>query len=278
MKKRTTMLALLLATGAGTCLQAQEKLTQFKVRDAITVRTPIMNDSINPKGEKYADKDLLKTPVVLDLADAPFQVLSTDTAGVLSFPKAEKDHSIYLLETSLRAERFMTGKLKVTSPARWEIFINGESKMSKENAEDSISGASTREVNLRLEPEADYEITIKLLSGSKDKAVPTLKCELIKDDKFKDITCFVSPEQKKRFALPNTVYGNRVIGVSISPDGKYLLTRYWNNHSLKRSYTYTTLSELKTGKVLLSNAKEGMRWMPKAINCIIPYRLPRATM
>ena len=50
MKKRTTMLALLLATGAGTCLQAQEKLTQFKVRDAITVRTPIMNDSINPKG------------------------------------------------------------------------------------------------------------------------------------------------------------------------------------------------------------------------------------
>ena len=56
MKKRTTMLALLLATGAGTCLQAQEKLTQFKVRDAITVRTPIMNDSINPKGEKYADR------------------------------------------------------------------------------------------------------------------------------------------------------------------------------------------------------------------------------
>ena len=62
MKKRTTMLALLLATGAGTCLQAQEKLTQFKVRDAITVRTPIMNDSINPKGEKHTAKDLLKTP------------------------------------------------------------------------------------------------------------------------------------------------------------------------------------------------------------------------
>ena len=105
MKKRTTMLALLLATGAGTCLQAQEKLTQFKVRDAITVRTPIMNDSINPKGEKYADKDLLKTPVVLDLADAPFQVLSTDTAGVLSFPKAEKDHSIYVLIGDLLACR-----------------------------------------------------------------------------------------------------------------------------------------------------------------------------
>lgn len=131
MKKRTTMLALLLATGADTCLQAQEKLTQFKVRDAITVRTPIMNDSINPKGEKYADKDLLKTPVVLDLADAPFQVLSTDTAGVLSFPKAEKDHSIYLLETSLRAERFMTGKLKVTSPAVGRFLSTENQKCQK---------------------------------------------------------------------------------------------------------------------------------------------------
>ena len=83
--------------------------------------------------------------------------------------------------------------------------------MSKENAEDSISGASTREVNLRLEPEADYEITIKLLSGSKDKAVPTLKCELIKDDKFKDITCFVSPEQKKRFA--KTMQSKKALGL-----------------------------------------------------------------
>ena len=30
MKKRTTMLALLLATGAGTCLQAQEKINPIQ--------------------------------------------------------------------------------------------------------------------------------------------------------------------------------------------------------------------------------------------------------
>ena len=52
MKKRTTMLALLLATGAGTCLQAQEKLTQFKVCDAITVRTPIMRSEERRVGKE----------------------------------------------------------------------------------------------------------------------------------------------------------------------------------------------------------------------------------
>jgi len=78
------------------------------------------------------------------------------------------------------------------------------------------------------------------------------------------VACSTDPEQKHRFSLDNTVYGNRAIAVSVSPDGKYLLTRYWDNHSLKRSRTYCELTELKTGKVLLTNLRDGMRWMPKS--------------
>lgn len=108
MKKRTMALAICLATGI--TLHAQEKLTQYKVRDAITVRTPIMNDSINPKGEKHTNKMLLQTPVVLNLPDAPMQLLSTDTAGNLHLAKAEKDSKLYLIKTQIRAERFLKGK------------------------------------------------------------------------------------------------------------------------------------------------------------------------
>ena len=53
-------LAIFLATGV--TMQAQDRLTQYKVRNAISVRTPIMNDSINPKGEKHTKKMLLQTP------------------------------------------------------------------------------------------------------------------------------------------------------------------------------------------------------------------------
>ena len=74
MKKKEVALAIFLLTGL--TLQAQERVTQYKVRDAIEVRTPIMNDSINPKGEKHSTKMLLKTPVVLDLPDAPLQSLT----------------------------------------------------------------------------------------------------------------------------------------------------------------------------------------------------------
>ena len=262
MKKKEVALAIFLLTGL--TLQAQERVTQYKVRDAIEVRTPIMNDSINPKGEKHSTKMLLKTPVVLDLPDAPLQSLTVDTAGYLTLDKADKNSKIYVLKTQIRAERFLKGKLKVTSPVRWEVFIDEFSKQTKDAAEDSISSASSRDIALTLEPERDYEITIKLLSTAEDKAAPTLKCEFIKDNKFKDIACTLDPNAKKRFSLDNTVYGNRVISVAISPSGKYLLTRYWNNHAAKRSRTYCQLTELKTGKVLLDNARDGMRWMPKS--------------
>ena len=262
MKKKEVALAIFLLTGL--TLQAQERVTQSKVRDAIEVRTPIMNDSINPKGEKHSTKMLLKTPVVLDLPDAPLQSLTVDTAGYLTLDKADKNSKIYVLKTQIRAERFLKGKLKVTSPVRWEVFIDEVSKQTKDAAEDSISSASSRDIALTLEPERDYEITIKLLSTAEDKAAPTLKCEFIKDNKFKDIACTLDPNAKKRFSLDNTVYGNRVISVAISPSGKYLLTRYWNNHAAKRSRTYCQLTELKTGKVLLDNARDGMRWMPKS--------------
>ena len=43
MKKRTFILTICLA--GSIALQAQERLTQFDVRDAGEVRTPIMNDS-----------------------------------------------------------------------------------------------------------------------------------------------------------------------------------------------------------------------------------------
>lgn len=256
------VLAIFLATGI--TLQAQERVTQYKVRNAIDVRTPIMNDSINPKGEKHTVKMLLQTPVVLDLPDAPMQSLAVDTAGYLSLEKANEHNKLYLLKTQIRAERFLKGKLKVTSPVCWEVFIDGASKQVKDSAEDSITSGSSREIAISLEPERDYEITFKLLSTSKDKVAPTLKCELIKDSKFKDIACSLDSDARKRFSLDNTVYGNRAIAVSVSPSGKYLLTRYWNNHTAKRSRVYCELTELKTGKVLLDNVRDGMRWMPKS--------------
>lgn len=263
MKKKAFILTLCLAAGS-LALQAQERLTQYDVRNAGEVRLPIMNDSINPKGERHSIDKLMETPVVFDLPGATVQTLSTDSTGCLRFEKPGADYRFYIVRTTVRAERFMKGTLKIVSPARWEVFVDGASRMKKNTAEDSISNASARTLPLTMEPERDYEITFKLLSAADDKATPTLACEFQKSPQFKEIGFVSGSAIKQRFALDNTVYGNRVVDVAVSPNGKYLLTRYWNNYAAKRSHIYCQLTELKSGKVIVDNVRDGMRWMPRS--------------
>ena len=258
MKKIILASALLLL---GLTARSQEKVTEFEMAPALTVRMPLQGDSINQKGEKFGAAELLKTNIPLDFEGAGR--ISADTAGYITVDKPEADTLLYVFSTRMRAERFLKGKLKVTSPARFEVFVNGESKRAKTTAEDSLQQVQPVVIDLRLEPEADYEVAIKLLAASEDKAQPVLKCEWEANKDFSDIDCRISPDLKRRLSLHDTNFGRRVASVSLSPDGKYLLTQYSDYYDLKRARTHTELTEVKTGRVLLPNVHEGMRWMSK---------------
>lgn len=262
MKKITVLSGLLLL--AGLAAQAQERVAEYNVRPAVTVRTPLQGDSINFKGDKFTTGNLLKTKVSLDFDGGRYERMVADTAGYVTVAKADKDNLFYLFATNLRAERFMKGKLNVYSPARFEVFVNGESKQVKETAEDSLSQVRPTAVSLRMDPEADYEIVIKLLSSADDKMQPMLKCEFEKEKDFADVACRMAPDMKRRFSLFNTNFGSRASRVSLSPNGKYLLTRYSDNYDVKRSRTRCELTEVKTGRVILPNANEKMNWMPNS--------------
>lgn len=262
MKKITVLSGLLLL--AGLAAQAQERVAEYNVRPAVTVRTPLQGDSINFKGDKFTTGNLLKTKVSLDFDGGRYERMIADTAGYVTVAKADKDNLFYLFAANLRAERFMKGKLNVYSPARFEVFVNGESKQVKETAEDSLSQVRPTAVSLRMDPEADYEIVIKLLSSADDKMQPMLKCEFEKEKDFADVACRMAPDMKRRFSLFNTNFGSRASRVSLSPNGKYLLTRYSDNYDVKRSRTRCELTEVKTGRVILPNANEKMNWMPNS--------------
>ena len=261
MKRQTMFAAMIVALTMGTQAQVIEN---FLVRDAVTLHTPVLADSINTEGRRYDSGNLLSTAVGLNQENFNTQTMSIDTAGFVTLTKTEDEHLIYVVSTQIRADRFLRGRLRVTSPVRWEAYVNGASRMRKDVAEDSLNMRSSRDIALRLEPERNSEITIKLFVHKDDKSVPTFKCEVLKDKGYEEVNVFSGHDLKKRFTLDNTVYGNRVIDVAISPSGKYLLTRYWNNYSKGRQHVYVQLSETKTGKVLIANAKDGMRWMPKS--------------
>ena len=260
MKSILSAMLLFAALGVG----AQERATHFYVSPAIGLRAPLQGDSVNFTGDKFSMKNLLQTPVRLDGDNRSYSRIEADTAGYVSVAKATADHLLYLFTTNLRAERFMKGTLEVSSPVRFEVFVNGESKCVKDAVQDSLSQVQPSTVSLRLEPEKDYAIAVKLLSTSEDKQTPVLKCEFRPDKEFSAVACHMSPDMKRRFSLHDTAFGRRVRSVSLSPDGKFLLTTYWDNYDVKRSRTYTTLTDVKSGRIILPEVADGARWMPRS--------------
>ena len=79
MKKITVLSGLLLL--AGLAAQAQERVAEYNVRPAVTVRTPLQGDSINFKGDKFTTGNLLKTKVSLDFDGGRYERMVADTAG-----------------------------------------------------------------------------------------------------------------------------------------------------------------------------------------------------
>ena len=94
MKKITVLSGLLLL--AGLAAQAQERVTEYNVRPAVTVRTPLQVDSINFKGDKFTVSNLLKTKVSLDFDGCQYERMVADTAGYVTVAKADKDNLFYL--------------------------------------------------------------------------------------------------------------------------------------------------------------------------------------
>lgn len=262
MKRILALSGLLLLTGAA--VKAQSRLTTFRMRPAISLRMPLQGDSLSFTGSRFTAADLLKTRVDLDFNRHESQTVSADTAGYVRAERPDADSRMYLLATRVRAERFMKASLKITSPVRFEVFVNGVSKGVKTTAEADLKQANSQTVNLRLEPEADYDIVIKMLSCPDDKEQPQLKCELTPDKAFAQVPFHAGPDLKRRFALANTTFGSRVYSTSLSADGKYLLTYYWDNYSLKRSHSYQTLTEVKTGRVIQPNVNTRAKWMPRS--------------
>lgn len=249
--------------GASLWAQAQVTFTEYNLRPAVPLRQPIQADSIDQTGTKFTPDRLLKTHIDLGFSHRPYTRVSADTCGYVTLDKVQAHHSLHLLATRLRAERFMKGKLNIYCPTRFELYADGKLKQAKESVQDSLATVNPTAVSLRLEPEVDVELVIKLLASATDPLPPMLKCEFVPDSCFGSIPVKAAPDQKRRFSLRNTTFGSRVSRVSLSPCGKYLLTNYLDNYDVKRKRSRVELTEVKGGRVIWSGAPENARWMPQ---------------
>lgn len=250
-----------------------DNVTKLRLLPPVKVRSAVQVDAVDTKGAKADKRSLMmksQTPLVADREGDI--MLDADSAGFFTLSK-EQGNMVYVFTTRVRADRFAKPSFKITSPASLEVYVDGNMKREKRDVQDSVKKAGSCVVDLRMEPQALYTLSVKMLVAAEDLCPPTLSLSWdLKGDTITSL--FVAPDLKERYLLPNTVYGKRVQQVSISPCGKYLLTTYLDYYSQSQHNTYTQLSEVKSGKVIATfpSGYKALSWTPKSSKLF--YKVP----
>lgn len=236
-------------------------IENYKMASPVRLHAPQVPDSMQKENPFSADKLLASRRLASEWAEnAGWTTMVTDTAGRLVLANSSDAPELNTLATRLRARRYTKGKLVLSSTARAEVLVNGESKIKKTTA-DSLPASET--ATLELLPEADYSIIVNVLGMPDDKSAPEFTLEFRPDEDYKDVAVSASPDMERRVGPLSTMQGERVSGIEISADGRYLLTKYRETLSAKETRRRAVLTETASGKVLSEGINTSAQWMPR---------------
>ena len=234
MKKQILLVGALCATMLASAENIDVK--SFRYAGPYAVQQPYMVDSVDVNSKAFAMKNLLDTPLSLN-------VLEQGTAfnGEV-LPNVADGHALHLVGFALQANAYTEAKLNVQGVKHYQLFVNGRKHAGN---------------NLTLEP-ATHEIILKYLSeaGQNDSLKVCVETE-------KEGIISLREDGKHNYSLKAVLHGTHCSGVSLSPDGKFLMTSYRTTQVGGRTSGVTKITELATGKVL-AQRPEYLQWMPKS--------------
>lgn len=266
---------LLLIISGNTFSQKKQSLPQIYAAPPVTVVQPFKVDSLNLKGEKFSEKDMLKMSLSIPGREAFVRPLKADTAGYF-FPEkpADKNTTIQLFTFNVSTDRYAKGTLKVTTPNMMEIYVDGKLAATKATEEKTFRN-DKKSVTASLTPYPEQsQVVIKMIVTGKDEPITTLKEDVpptfkveIENEKNDSLTVFSFSNSDKRFVnFTDMMLGKRVTNISISPEGQYILISYRNTFGEKGS-SITELYNMKAKSSVLidtNGAKRQLSWMPKS--------------
>lgn len=239
-------------------------LTSLAATRAVQVVRPFEVDTVDRNNKKYADADLLKLSMSLPEQSSFTTTYTADTSGFI-FPKmAGAGASIQLFSFYVHADQYGKVKVSVTSPNLLEIYVNGKLATSKTTAEKTCQEA--KEITTEITPYPNTcRVVLKLLQTDPSTKA-ALKVAVTNASDTSNTSLHISADGKRNIMLDDVIKGKRVTGVSLSPQGNYVLIRYTHTYGA-RSMQLTELYTVKTGKRITIDTdrhKAQLEWMPKS--------------
>lgn len=234
----------------------------FKGSAPVTLHQPQKPDSVQKENPFSADKLLKSRHFATQWPEtAGWTTMVPDTAGNLVLVDSKNAPLLRTFASHLRAERFAKGKLKLVSSPRADVVLNGDIKISKTTA-DSVPGEQSADIELL--PQQDYSLIVNVLTIPDDPGKPEFRLEFVPDKDFEGVKVSSGADMDRRVSPLSTMQGERVSSMALSPDGKYLLTRYHEVISAEESRKRVVMSETATGRTVSENIDFSAGWMPKS--------------
>jgi len=266
MRLRFLLVLICLVFASGLFSQKKQTLSHIYTTSTIKVNNPYMVDSINLKGEKFSEKDLLKMNLVIPEQSAFNKALKADTAGYFH-PERPLEGSAFLLYSFyITPSRYAKSVMKLNSSNMMELYVDGKLATSKTTKEGNAK--NEKEITATIDPSypLSNRVVIKILASAEDKNPLSFRVS-IENEKGDSLTDFTVSNSEKRFInMADMQLGKRVTNTSISPSGQYILISYRNTFGEKNVST-TELYDTKTGKRIIVNkdgAKKQLSWMPRS--------------
>lgn len=211
----------------------------FRYAGPYPVQQPYLVDSVDVHSKAFAMKNLLDTPLDFE------QLQQGASFEGDTLPASGDGYALHLLGFTLQSKAYTKATLKIQGMKNYQVYVNGKKQGGTE---------------LTLEP-ATHPVVIKYLSEAGQNDSLKVSVETAKDGMVT-----LREDGKRNYTLGDVLHGTRFSGVSLSPNGKYLLTsRYTVQVGGRSSYSYQ-VTELATGKVLMQRG-ESLQWMPKSDLC-----------
>lgn len=234
----------------------------FKGSAPVTLHQPQKPDSVQKENPFSADKLLKSRHFATQWPEtAGWTTMVPDTAGNLVLVDSKNAPQLRTFASHLRAERFAKGKLKLVSSPRADVVLNGDIKISKTTA-DSVPGEQSADIELL--PQQDYSLIVNVLTMPDDPGKPEFRLEFVPDKDFESVMVSSGADMDRRVSPLSTMQGERVSSMALSPDGKYLLTRYREVISAEESRKRVVMTETATGHTVSENIEFSADWMPKS--------------
>ena len=220
---------------AGLLAASAETITvkTFRYAGPYPVKTPFMTDSVDVNSKPFDITYALETPVSAgDLKNA-------GEVQASALPTYGGGPALNIAGFSLQNTGYTEAVLKVEGPDSYKVYVDGK--------------AAGKE--LKLSP-ATHTVEIRYISTPDKNPGLTVTVETDKDGSLS-----VSTSGKHLYGMKDVLLGTRYSGVSVSPDGKYMIVSYNTTFEGGNSARSSKLMETATGKVIKDNAGN-ISWMP----------------